>query len=84
VVFIDLEKTYDKIPRIDMWRMLEKHKVPTKYITLTRDIYDNVGTSARAGDSETYTFPVSGGDRGPAEALAPLCIVQQGLFYTYY
>jgi hypothetical protein len=51
--------------------MLEKHKVPTKYITLTRDIYDNVGTSARAGDSETYTFPVTGGDRGPTEALAP-------------
>jgi hypothetical protein len=37
VVFVDLEKAYDKIPRIDMWRVLEKHKVPTKYITLIRD-----------------------------------------------
>ena len=34
MVFIDLEKAYDKIPRNVMWWALEKHKVPTKYITL--------------------------------------------------
>ena len=34
MVFIDLEKAYDKVPRNVMWWALEKHKVPTKYITL--------------------------------------------------
>ena len=45
MVFIDLEKAYDKVPRNVMWWALEKHKVPTKYITLIKDIYKNAMTS---------------------------------------
>jgi hypothetical protein len=44
MVFIDLEKPHDKIPRHVMWWALEKHKVPAKYITLIKDMYDNVVT----------------------------------------
>ena len=50
MVFIDLEKAYDKIPRTVMWWALEKHKVPTKYITLMRDVYDHIVTSARVSE----------------------------------
>jgi len=45
LVFIDLEKAYDKIPRNVMWRSLDKHKVPSKYVTLIKDMYNNVVTS---------------------------------------
>jgi hypothetical protein len=45
MVFIDLEKTYDKVPRNIMWWALQKHKVSTKYITLIKNMYDNVVTS---------------------------------------
>ena len=31
MVFIDLEKAYDKIPRNVMWWALEKHKIPIKF-----------------------------------------------------
>lgn len=31
MVFIELEKVYDKIPRNVMWWALDKHKVPTEY-----------------------------------------------------
>ena len=44
MVFIDLEKTYDKIPRNVMWWALDKHKVPTKYIILIKDMYKNATT----------------------------------------
>jgi hypothetical protein len=44
MVFIDLEKAYDKIPRNLMWWALDKHKVPTKYVTLIKDMYDKVVT----------------------------------------
>jgi hypothetical protein len=45
MVFIDLEKAYDKVPRNVMWWALQKHKVSTKYITLIKDMYDNIMTS---------------------------------------
>jgi hypothetical protein len=45
MVFIDLEKVYDKVPRNVMWWALQKHKVSTKYITLMKDMYDNDVTS---------------------------------------
>jgi hypothetical protein len=45
MVFIDLEKAYNKVPRSVMWWALEKHKVSTKYIHLIKDMYTNVVTS---------------------------------------
>ena len=58
MVFIDLEKAYDKIPQNVMWWALEKHKVPAKYITLIKDMYDNVVTSVRTSDVDTDDFPI--------------------------
>jgi hypothetical protein len=45
MVFINLEKAYDKISRNLMWWTLDKHKVPTKYVTLIKDMYDKVVTT---------------------------------------
>jgi hypothetical protein len=42
MIFLDLEKTYDKIPRNVMWWALQKYKVSIKYITLIKDMYDNI------------------------------------------
>jgi hypothetical protein len=41
IIFIDLEKAYDKIPRNIMWWALDKHKVLIKYVGLVKDIYNN-------------------------------------------
>src|SRR3954470_3337145 len=46
------------MPRNVMWWALEKHKVLTKYITLIKDMYDNVVTSVRTSDGDTYDFPI--------------------------
>jgi hypothetical protein len=58
MVFIDLEKAYDKVPRNFMWWALEKHKVPTKYITLIKDMYKDVVTCVRTCDGDTSDFPI--------------------------
>jgi hypothetical protein len=59
MVFIDLEKAYDKVPRNVMWWALQKHKVSSKYITLIKDMYDNVVTSVRTSDGDTNDFPIT-------------------------
>jgi Reverse transcriptase (RNA-dependent DNA polymerase) len=55
MIFIDLEKTYDKVPRNIMWA-LEKKRVPTKYVTLINDMYTNIVTSVRACVDESDAF----------------------------
>jgi hypothetical protein len=59
MVFIDLERAYDKIPRNLMWWALDKHKVPTKYVTLIKDMYDKVVTSVRTTDGDTNVFLIN-------------------------
>jgi hypothetical protein len=56
MVFIDLKKAYDKIPMNVMWWALDKHKVPAKYVTLIKDMYNNVVTSVRTNDGNTDYF----------------------------
>jgi hypothetical protein len=76
MVFIDLEKVYDKVPRNVMLWILEKKKVPTKYVTLIRDMYDDVVTSVRACDSETSDFHLKIGlYQGSALSLYILVLV---------
>jgi Reverse transcriptase (RNA-dependent DNA polymerase) len=58
MIFIDLEKAYDKIPRNIMWWALKRKLVPTTYVTLIKDIYTNVVTCVRACDGESDTFPI--------------------------
>ena len=60
MVFIDLEKAYDKVPRNVMWWALEKYKVPTKYITLIKDMdmYKDATIFVRTCDGNTTDFPI--------------------------
>ncbi|GJN20455.1 hypothetical protein PR202_gb07836 [Eleusine coracana subsp. coracana] len=58
MVFIDLEKAYDKVPRNVMWWALEKHKVSTKYITLIKDMYRDARMCVQTCDDDTNDFPI--------------------------
>jgi hypothetical protein len=59
MIFIDMEKTYDKMPKNIMWWALQKHKVSTKYITLIKYMYDNVVTNVQTSDGDTNDFPIN-------------------------
>jgi hypothetical protein len=36
-----------------------KHKVPTKYVTLIKDVYDKVATSVQTTDGDTNVFLIN-------------------------
>jgi hypothetical protein len=59
MIFIDLEKAYDKVTRNVIWWALQKHKILSKYITLIKDMYNNVVTSVRTSDRDTNDFSIN-------------------------
>jgi hypothetical protein len=59
MIFIDLEKTYDKVSRNIMWWVLQKYKVRTKYIILIKDMHNSVVTSVRTSDGDINDFPIN-------------------------
>jgi hypothetical protein len=59
MIFIDLEKAYDKVPINIMWWALQKHKVSSKYITLIKDKYDNVVISVQKSYGDTNDFLIN-------------------------
>jgi hypothetical protein len=59
MVFIDLKKDYNKMPRNVIWWTLQMYKVSTKYITLVKDMYDNIVPSVRTSDEDTNDFLIN-------------------------
>ena len=61
MVFIDLKKAYDSIPRRVMWDNLKARDISPVYIEVIRDMYGSVSTSIQTPAGITEPFPVKVG-----------------------
>ena len=47
MVFVDLEKAYDRVPRDLIWWALRKRNIPGAYITIIQYMYKATKTSVK-------------------------------------
>ena len=58
VVFVDLEKAYDRVPRQEIWRCMREKGVPEKYVKIIQDMYKGVRTQVKSAVGLTRHVPV--------------------------
>ena len=58
MVFINSEKTYDRVPKEVLLKVLEKKGFRIAYIQVIKDMYDGVTTSIRIQGGVIGDFPI--------------------------
>ena len=74
MIFVDLEKAYDRVPRDIIWWALRKKNVGEEYIKVIQDMYDGCTTSVRTLIGSTESFEVKVGLH-QGSALSPLLFI---------
>ncbi|XP_071728115.1 secreted RxLR effector protein 78-like [Rutidosis leptorrhynchoides] len=57
MVFLDLEKAYDSVPRKLIWKTLNVRGIPSRYIRAIMDMYDGAKSYVRTLVGNTEYFP---------------------------
>src|SRR5215467_3203283 len=74
MVFIDLEKAYDKVPRELIWEVLRKRRVEDRYVAVVKDMYEGVKTRVRTAGGVSGRFEVGVGVH-QGSALSPYLFI---------
>ena len=74
MVFVDLEKAYDTIPRELIWHCLRKKQVPEAYIDIIKDMYKDSTTQVVTNVGETEEIRIEVGLH-QGSALSPLLFI---------
>ena len=61
MLFINLEKAYDTVPRQEAWRCMREKGVPEKYLSIVQDMYEGTRTRIKSSVGLTDKITVSVG-----------------------
>ena len=71
MLFIDLRKAYDSVPRQVLWRVLESYGIPEPMLGLIRSLYDGMKAEVAVDGQVAPDFEVCNGLRHGVHVLAP-------------
>lgn len=76
MIFFDLKKAFDSVPRITLWNVLRKFGCPDIFIELVRGLHDGMTGSVLYGASNSPCFPIATG-------VKQGCVLAPTLFSLY-
>ena len=74
MVFVDLEKAYDRVPRDLIWWALRRKNIPEAYITIIQDMYKATKTKVKTRCGLTQYFNIEVGLH-QGSTLSPLLFI---------
>ena len=74
MVFVDLEKAYNRVPRDLIWWALRKKNIPEAYITIIQDMYKETKTRVKTRCGVTQYFDIEIGLH-QGSTLSPLLFI---------
>ena len=77
MLFVDLKKAYDSVPRRALWKVLEKCGVPPRMLSVVKSLHDGMQAEVRVGSTSTESFEVKNG-------LRQGCTLAPTLFNVYF
>ena len=77
VLFVDLKKAYDSVPRQALWCVLKKCGVPPVMLSVIKSFHEGMSAVVRVGDSNTDAIEVTNG-------LRQGCTMAPTLFNLYF
>lgn len=77
VLFVDLRKAYDSVPREALWQVLERCGVPPRMLSVVKSLHQGMQAEVRVGSSLSESFEVRNG-------LRQGCTLAPTLFNIYF
>ena len=77
MVFVDLEKAFDRVPRSVIWWAMRKLGIEEWLVRVVQSMYENVSSRVRVGEGFSDAFGVKVGVH-QGSVLSPLLFISHG------